>query len=74
MSSSNSSSSNHKLHNNRPIRIGDMVEVGGSKGGVVRFVGEAEFAKGEWVGIELTQPIGKNDGSVGGKRFVLTFL
>ena len=69
ISSSNSSSSNQKLsNNNRPIRVGDMVEIGGAKGGLVRYVGETEFAKGEWVGLELNQPIGKNDGSVAGKR------
>ena len=41
----------------------------GCKEDVVRFVGETQFAQGEWVGIELDAPTGKNDGSVGGARY-----
>lgn len=40
----------------------------GSKAGVLRFMGTTEFAAGEWCGIELDDPVGKNDGSVGEKR------
>ena len=36
---------------------------------VSRYLGETEFAKGEWAGIELDAAIGKNDGSVEGKRY-----
>ncbi|OSD05379.1 hypothetical protein PYCCODRAFT_1432543 [Trametes coccinea BRFM310] len=39
------------------------------KRGTVRYVGPTEFAKGIWVGIEYDEPIGKNDGSVKGKRY-----
>ncbi|VDL76143.1 unnamed protein product [Nippostrongylus brasiliensis] len=49
--------------------IGDRVVVSGGKQGVVRFLGETEFAQGVWAGIELEQPLGKNDGSVQGKRY-----
>ncbi|VDO85803.1 unnamed protein product [Heligmosomoides polygyrus] len=49
--------------------IGDRVLVSGGKQGVVRFLGETEFAQGIWAGIELEQPLGKNDGSVQGKRY-----
>lgn len=40
----------------------------GMKAGVLRYLGETEFAKGDWAGIELDEPVGKNDGSVAGKR------
>ncbi|KAK6192677.1 hypothetical protein SNE40_004109 [Patella caerulea] len=51
------------------VKIGDRVLVSGSKTGVLRFVGETEFAKGEWAGVELDEQMGKNDGAVAGKRY-----
>lgn len=39
--------------------------------GTIRYYGRTQFAPGVWVGVELTQPVGKNDGSVGGISYFL---
>ena len=57
-----SSGVKHNLH------VGDRVLVSGSKPGTLRYVGTADFAKGEWAGVELDDPLGKNDGAVAGRR------
>ncbi|XP_030574187.1 CAP-Gly domain-containing linker protein 4 isoform X2 [Archocentrus centrarchus] len=36
---------------------------------VIRYLGTADFAPGLWLGLELRSPKGKNDGSVGGRRY-----
>ncbi|CAL8271573.1 unnamed protein product [Merluccius merluccius] len=36
---------------------------------LVRYVGAADFAAGLWLGLELRGPKGKNDGTVGGRRY-----
>ncbi|XP_053625782.1 restin homolog isoform X4 [Plodia interpunctella] len=58
--------------NNGELRLGDRVIVSssrGSKAGTLRYVGVTEFAPGVWGGVELDDPLGKNDGSVDGKRY-----
>ena len=37
--------------------------------GQVMFLGKTEFAEGLWAGIQYDEPVGKNDGSVKGKRY-----
>ena len=37
--------------------------------GKIAFLGETKFASGEWAGIVLDEPVGKNDGSVAGVRY-----
>jgi hypothetical protein len=52
------------------LKVGDRVTVSGSKTGTLRYIGTTDFAEGEWAGVELDEPQGKNDGAVAGKRFV----
>eukprot|EP00736_Rhodelphis_marinus_P005465 Rmarinus@m.5842 len=53
--------------------VGHMCEICDSGGevreGTVRYVGEIDDSGGTWVGVELSQPLGKNDGSAKGKRY-----
>lgn len=41
------------------FRIGQVISVGDSKKGTIRYIGTTEFSSGEWVGVELDLPIGK---------------
>ncbi|KAF9870507.1 dynactin [Colletotrichum karsti] len=49
--------------------VGQTVRLSDGRTGVVRFVGSTHFASGDWVGIELEDDSGKNDGSVQGERY-----
>ena len=51
------------------FRVGDRVLVDGAKPGTIAFYGATEFAKGEWAGVALDAPDGKNDGTVAGVRY-----
>ena len=48
--------------------VGALVEISTGKG-IVRFCGTTSFAPGKWVGIELFEPKGKNDGSIQGVAY-----
>lgn len=39
--------------------IGQRIWVGGTKPGTIAFIGETQFAPGEWAGIALDEPIGR---------------
>lgn len=49
--------------------IGDRVYVGGTKPGVIAYLGETKFAGGDWAGVILDELDGKNDGTVQGVRY-----
>uniref|UniRef100_A0A8C0GLN6 CAP-Gly domain containing linker protein 3 n=1 Tax=Chelonoidis abingdonii TaxID=106734 RepID=A0A8C0GLN6_CHEAB len=53
------------------LKLGERVVVDGQKLGTLRFCGTTEFASGQWIGVELDEPEGKNDGSVGGIRYFI---
>ncbi|NWI98800.1 CLIP4 protein, partial [Crypturellus undulatus] len=47
------------------LKLGDRVVIAGQKVGTLRYCGTTEFASGQWAGVELDEPEGKNNGSVG---------
>lgn len=49
--------------------LDEKVWVNGSRPGIIRFIGETKFAPGKWIGVQLTSPDGKNDGTVAGVRY-----
>ena len=49
--------------------IDEKVWVNGSRPGIIRFIGETKFSPGKWIGVQLTSPDGKNDGTVAGVRY-----
>jgi dynactin 1 len=51
------------------LGVGQTVELNDGRHAIVRFVGATGFAPGEWVGVELDEASGKNDGSVKGERY-----
>uniref|UniRef100_A0A8D8QN21 CAP-Gly domain-containing linker protein 4 n=2 Tax=Cacopsylla melanoneura TaxID=428564 RepID=A0A8D8QN21_9HEMI len=64
--------SSSKKSQSNEVKIGDRVIIRssqGSKSGVLKYKGDTYFAQGEWCGVELDDPLGKNDGSVDGVRY-----
>jgi CAP-Gly domain len=49
--------------------IGQRVWVGGARPGQIAYIGETHFAPGDWAGVVLDEPNGKNDGCISGKRY-----
>ena len=49
--------------------VGQKIQLSDGRHGTIRFVGQTAFAAGDWVGIELDDDSGKNDGSVQGERY-----
>ena len=58
----------------RAISVGRRCRVGGddTRRGVVKYVGpvkEIPNGAGPWIGVQLDEPVGKNDGSIQGTRY-----
>ncbi len=55
----------------RQIKVGSRCEMDDElqSRGVVKFVGKTQFGTGIWVGIQLDEPMGKNNGSVKGVSY-----
>lgn len=52
------------------LRVGQKVEVAGKDiRGEVAYIGVVTFAGGKWVGLVLTEPKGKNNGSIQGTTY-----
>lgn len=46
-----------------------VIVLAGNKKGIVRFIGKTHFAEGEWIGVELDEPLGKNSGTIGDTKY-----
>lgn len=51
------------------FQVGQRVELSEGVRAIVQFVGNTHFAPGDWIGIELEDASGKNDGAIQGKRY-----
>ncbi|CAL1683991.1 unnamed protein product [Lasius platythorax] len=54
-------------------KVGDRCEISvpnqPRRRATVLYVGKTEFKEGWWIGVKYDEPLGKNDGRVGGKRY-----
>ena len=58
----------------RGLAVGKRCRIGDddSRRGEIKYIGEVSEIPGglgAWVGVELDEPVGKNDGSIGGTRY-----
>lgn len=53
------------------VQVGARCEVqnSGKPRGTIQFVGKTKFADGYWVGVQLDEPVGKNNGNVKGVQY-----
>lgn len=60
----------HQAAEAAAIQVGSRCEVDGGKRGTVHYVGHVEgLPLGHWVGVQYDEPVGKNDGSIKGRRY-----
>lgn len=51
------------------FQVGQTVELQDGRMATVKFAGSTHFATGDWLGVELENASGKNDGAVQGQRY-----
>ncbi|KAI9874235.1 MAG: hypothetical protein M1830_010039 [Pleopsidium flavum] len=51
------------------FQIGQSVELQDGRLATVQYVGTTHFAAGDWIGVDLEEATGKNDGAVQGERY-----
>jgi dynactin 1 len=51
------------------LALGQTVRLTDGRTAIIRFLGRTNFQVGDWVGVELDDNSGKNDGSVNGERY-----
>ncbi|OIW27965.1 hypothetical protein CONLIGDRAFT_619576 [Coniochaeta ligniaria NRRL 30616] len=51
------------------LALGQTVRLTDGRTAIIRFLGRTSFQVGDWVGVELDDNSGKNDGSVNGERY-----
>lgn len=51
------------------LQVGDRLTLGDRFSGTVRYIGKIRAREGRWIGLELDDAVGANDGSVGGMRY-----
>ena len=52
------------------LRLGSRVKIKEKNlEGTIRFIGTTLFAPGKWIGVELDEPKGKNNGIIQGKEY-----
>ena len=54
------------------LMVGQEVWVDGNKKGRIAYLGSVHFSKGEMAGVHLDEPVGKNNGTVGGILYFQT--
>lgn len=51
------------------MRVNVVTTRDGRLPGLIKFIGHTAFSPGMWIGVSLDAPVGKNDGSVQGRRY-----